>query len=118
VVQGYDPAVNLARYKALHTKKEHFEQALGEEAVWDEMAGRKGTRVYVTSSFGDVEDVDHWPAMIEWLLDQHARFRGAIEAIGGLGRSGRSSRSVTCAEYSGLLLHSQHFFLRGDGDGG
>ncbi len=80
-----DPMVNLARYKALHTKKEDFEQALGEEAVWDEMTGKKGTRVYVTSPFGDVEDVDQWPAMIDWLLDQHARFRGAIEAIGGLG---------------------------------
>jgi hypothetical protein len=34
-----------------------------------EMAGSKATRVYVTS-LGDVEDVDKWPAMIDWLLDQ------------------------------------------------
>ena len=57
-----DPTVNLARFNALHTKKDQFEQALGEEAVWDEMAGRKATRVYVASPFGDVEDVDQWPA--------------------------------------------------------
>jgi hypothetical protein len=49
------------------------------------MTGRKATRVYVASPFGDVEDVDQWPAMIDWLLDQHARFRRAIQAVGGLG---------------------------------
>jgi hypothetical protein len=32
-----------------------------------------------------VTHVDQWPAMIDWLLDQHARFRRAIQAIGGLG---------------------------------
>lgn len=80
-----DPTVNLARFEALCVKKDQFEQALGEEAVWDEMAGRKGTRVHVISPFGDVEDVDQWPAMVDWLMDQHARFRGAIDAIGGPG---------------------------------
>jgi Domain of unknown function (DUF4268) len=80
-----DPTVNLARFDLLHTKKDQFEQALGGEAVWDEIAGSKATRVYVTSPLGDVEDVDQWPAMIDWLLDQHGRFRRAIQAIGGLG---------------------------------
>ena len=88
VVQLYfadaDPTVNLARFEELRTKKDQFEQALGQQAVWDEMAGRKATRVYVTSSFDDVEAVDQWPAMIDWLLDQHVRFRQAVEAIGGL----------------------------------
>ena len=39
-----DPTVNLARFEALHTKKDQFELALGEDAVWDKMAGRKATR--------------------------------------------------------------------------
>jgi hypothetical protein len=80
-----DPTVNLARFTALHTKKDQFEQALGEEARWDEMAGSKAARVYVISSLGAVEDVDRWPAMIDWLLDQYARFRRAIQAFGGVG---------------------------------
>jgi hypothetical protein len=42
-------------------------------------------RVCVTSAFDSVADVDQWPAMIDWLLDQHARFRRAIQAVGGLG---------------------------------
>lgn len=31
--------------------------------------------MYVTSPFGDVTDVDQWPAMIDWLMDQHVRFK-------------------------------------------
>jgi hypothetical protein len=64
-----DPTVNLARFTALHTKKDQFEQALGEEAEWDEMAGSKATRA---SPLGDVEDVDQWPAMIDWLYTSRA----------------------------------------------
>jgi hypothetical protein len=78
-----DPAVNLAHFEALHTKKDQFEAALGEGAMWDEMTGRHRARVYVISPFASVADVDQWPAMIEWLVDQHARFRRAIQAIGG-----------------------------------
>ena len=89
IVQIYfkdaDPAVNLARFEALHVKRDQFEQALGENAVWDEMAGRKAARVYVTSPFDDVADVDQWSAMMDWLLDQQVRFRRAIQAFGGLG---------------------------------
>jgi Domain of unknown function (DUF4268) len=79
-----DPAVNLARFEALHAKKDRFELALGEEVVWDEMASRKAARVYVTSRFDDLAEVDQWPAMIDWLLDQHVRFRRAVPAVGGL----------------------------------
>jgi hypothetical protein len=79
-----DPVVNIAHFGALHAKREQFEQALGEDAVWDEMAGRKAARVTVASAFNDVANVEEWPAMIDWLLDQHARFRRAIQAVGGL----------------------------------
>ena len=87
-----DRAVNLARFNALFAKKDQFEQALGEEAVWDEMGGRKSTRVYVMSPFGDVADVDQWPAMLDWLLERHARLRGAVEAVGGVAPRARSDR--------------------------
>jgi hypothetical protein len=83
--QDRDPAVNLARFEALLAKKELFEQALGEGAVWDEMTGKLAARVYVVSPFESVKDVDQWPAMIDWLIDQHLRFKRAIQAVGGLG---------------------------------
>ena len=79
-----DPAVNLARFEALHAKKDEFELALGEKAVWDEMGGSKAARVFVTSPFDSVTDIDQRPAMIDWLIDQHVRFKRAIQAVGGL----------------------------------
>lgn len=79
-----DPAINLARLEALHSKKDQFEEALDEGAVWDEMTGALATRVYVTSPFGSVANVDEWHAMIDWLIDQHVRFKRAIQAVGGL----------------------------------
>jgi hypothetical protein len=80
-----DPAVNLARFEALHAKKDQFEEALGESAVWDGMTSALAARVYVTSPFDGVANVDQWPAMIDWLIDQHVRFKRAIQAVGGLG---------------------------------
>lgn len=80
-----DPAVNLARFEALKLKKDQFEEALGEHAVWDPLEGRRAARVYVAAPFGDVADVERWPAMTDWLIDQHARFRRAIQAVGGPG---------------------------------
>jgi hypothetical protein len=85
VFKALDPALNLARFEALHAKKDQFEQALGESAKWDEMAGKQIARVYVSSPFDSVADVDQWPAMMDWLMDQHVRFKRAIQAVGGLG---------------------------------
>jgi hypothetical protein len=28
---------------------------------------------------------DAWPAMLDWVLDQHERFRQAVETVGGPG---------------------------------
>lgn len=80
-----DPSINTARFEALHERRQQFEQALGEQPAWDDLAGRKSARVSFTSEFSDVTDVDQWPEMIAWLLDQHVRFRRAIQAAGGLG---------------------------------
>lgn len=79
-----DPGVNLARFEALQRKKEQFERALGENAVWDEMAGKNDTRLYVVSPFESVDDRDEWPAMMDWLIEEHVRFKRAIQAVGGL----------------------------------
>jgi hypothetical protein len=79
-----DPAVNLARFEALQAKKDQLERALGESVVWDEMAGKNDTRVYVVSPFESVDDRDQWPAMMDWLIQQHVRFKRSIQAVGGL----------------------------------
>jgi hypothetical protein len=79
-----DPAVNLARFEALQAKKDQFEQALGESAVWDEMEGKNDARVYVVSPFDSVDDRDQWSAAMDWLIEMHLRFKRAIHEIGGL----------------------------------
>ncbi len=81
-----DASINLGRFEALHSMKNQFEQALGESAVWDEKPGKKAAAICVTSQFDNVADVDLWPAMLDWVLDQHVRFRQAVEAVGGIGR--------------------------------
>jgi Domain of unknown function (DUF4268) len=83
-----DASINQGRFRALYAMKDHFEQAVGEAANWDDKPGKKAAAIYVTSQFDDVADVDLWPAMLDWVLDQHVRFRRAVEAVGGLGSLG------------------------------
>jgi hypothetical protein len=78
------PWVNTARFDSLHSKKDDFERVLGEEAVWDDMAGHKSARVYVASPFGSITNVKQWPETIDWLLNQNDQFMRAIHAVGGL----------------------------------
>lgn len=79
-----DPSVNAVRFESLHAKREQFEKALGQAAVWDEMPGKKSARVYVASPFASITDVDHWPQMVDWLISQNDRFLGAIHVVGNL----------------------------------
>ena len=79
-----DPGVNLARFEALRAKKDQFVRALGESVVWDEMEGKNDARVYVVSPFESVDDRDQWPEMMDWLIEEHVRFKRAIQAVGGL----------------------------------
>ncbi|WP_375487757.1 DUF4268 domain-containing protein [uncultured Mycobacterium sp.] len=80
-----DASLNLGRFEALRAMKDQFEQALGEGAQWDDKPGKKAAAIYVSSQFDDVADVDLWPAMLDWVLDQHVRFRKAVQTVGGLG---------------------------------
>jgi hypothetical protein len=79
-----DAGINLGRFEALREIRDEFERALGHVAEWDDKPGKKGAAICVTSQFHDVADVDLWPAMLDWVLDEHRRFRQAVEAIGGL----------------------------------
>jgi hypothetical protein len=40
--------------------------------------------VHVQSQFKSVEDVEQWPAVLDWLMDRHAKLRAAVAAIGGV----------------------------------
>jgi hypothetical protein len=79
-----DPAVNRVRFDALQSKKDQFERALGEYVVWDEMVGKNDTRLYVVSPFESVDEREQWPAMMDWLIERHVRFKRVIQVVGGL----------------------------------
>lgn len=93
-----DPRINLGRFEALRAIKGEFEGALGQVAEWDDKPGKKAAAICITSRFDDVADVDLWPAMLDWALDQHQRFRQAVEAVGGLGRLKETMPSMRFAE--------------------
>jgi hypothetical protein len=95
---GPDSRVNLGRFEALHAIRDEFERALGQVAEWDDKPGKKAAAICVTSQFVDVADVELWPAMLDWVMDQHGRFRQAVEAVGGLGRLKGTMPSVRLAE--------------------
>lgn len=93
-----DARINSGRFEALRAMKDEFERALGQVAEWDDKPGRKAAAIRVTSAFDDVADVDLWPAMLDWVLDQHGRFRQAVEAVGVLGRLKETTPSIRFAE--------------------
>lgn len=79
-----DADLNTARFEAIRARRAEFEQALGEPPVWDDMPGRKSARIVVRSTFPDVTSVEHWPQMIDWLIEAQRRLRETLEAVGGV----------------------------------
>jgi len=79
-----DAAVNERLFRALFASKYQFEAPLGGAALWDDKPGKKATAVAMQSQFNSVTDVDEWTAMLDWVIDQHERFRRAVDAVGGL----------------------------------
>jgi len=80
-----DASINLGRFETFRAIKDEFERTLGQAAEWDDKPGKKAAAICATSHFDNVADVDLWPAMLDWVLDQHVRFRQAVEAVGGVG---------------------------------
>ncbi|MEW2481730.1 DUF4268 domain-containing protein [Mycobacterium sp. NPDC049093] len=79
-----DPAVNQARFAALNARRDELERTLGHSLLWDEMTGKKDTRVCIESSFRSIDDHEQWVAMMDWLIEKHLRFKEAIRAVGGV----------------------------------
>lgn len=79
-----DAALNLRRFDALRQRQETFEAAVGLPLVWNEMDGRKGAKISVLSDHVDVAQVEHWSAMIDWLIATQKRLREGLGAVGGV----------------------------------
>jgi hypothetical protein len=80
-----DPAVNLARWKALAGRRADIEAAFGDgELIFDELPNYKGCRVETRLTGPKIADQAGWPKVIEWMLDTQERLRRAVSAAGGV----------------------------------
>lgn len=86
-IEFQDPngARNVNWFNALKARSSDFEESIGDVVEWDERPQAKSSSVYVQSPFASVNDVDQWPAMLDWVIDRNIRIRSALDAVGGLG---------------------------------
>lgn len=79
-----DPATNDARLRALEARKADIEAAYGGPLDWQEMKGRKATRIadYLPDSV--IDDTNRWEEYLTWLLERQRRLRRAITSVGGV----------------------------------
>lgn len=79
-----DPAVNTARFEALHSRRQEMEVAFGAPLTWEPMEGYKATRVSTYADVADVAQVERWDQWIDWFVATGERMRAALAAAGGV----------------------------------
>jgi hypothetical protein len=84
VFESPDADVNLARFQALKANQSKMEQVYGQPLDWQELPGRKATRVADYLPDADVNAEENWNQYLDWLLDRQTRLRKALAAVGGL----------------------------------
>lgn len=84
VFESPDADVNLARFTALKARQADIEQVYGSGLDWQDLPGRKATRVADYLPDADVTSEEHWEHYLTWLLNRQTRLREALSAIGGV----------------------------------
>jgi len=84
VFESPNGALNTARLEMLREQRRELEAAYGSSLDWQDMPGRKATRVAEYLPDADVAVREEWDTYLEWLLDRQARLRGALAAVGGV----------------------------------
>lgn len=69
---------------------------MGEQAIWDEVASRKGARVTVRSGYDEMTDRDSWLEMIDWLIEKQVRLLWRLMRRGVPSDSGRPWPRLDC----------------------
>jgi hypothetical protein len=75
---------NTARFEKLQARQLELDEAYRGVLDWQEMQGRKATRVAEYLPDADVTAQEEWGSYLEWLLDRQSRLRVAVAALGGL----------------------------------
>ena len=84
VFESPDADLNTARFQALQAHREEVEASYGGPLEWQELSGRKATRVADYLPDADVTDEGDWDQYLAWLLDRQTRLRAALTSVGGV----------------------------------
>jgi hypothetical protein len=76
-----DPEVNAARFEVVQQQRELFEKAYGKELSWEQLPGKKASRVADYLPGASVENTGDWDDYIEWFIAQNSRMRNAFASI-------------------------------------
>ena len=85
VFESPDADLNTARFEKLQARQVELDGSYGGVLDWQELQGRKATRVAEYLAGADVTAEEEWDKYLEWLLDRQSRLRHALAAVGGLG---------------------------------
>lgn len=81
VFESSDADLNIARYQALRAHRDAVESTYGGPLEWQELPGRKATRVADYLPDADVTEEDDWDHYLVWLLDRQTRLRAAVADV-------------------------------------
>ncbi len=84
VFEDPEPAVNTHRLEVLSARAAEMQQAYGGVLEFQQLPGRKATRVAEYLASADVAAEDLWSDYLAWLLDRQTRLRTALDAVGGV----------------------------------
>lgn len=84
VFEDPDAEVNAVRLRALETYRRELESFNGLTLEWQDLPGRKSTRVAEYLAGADVTLEGEWDRYLDWLLDRQTRLRSALDHVGGV----------------------------------
>jgi hypothetical protein len=82
--ESRDESVNDERYAAFAAQREVVEAAYGGSMDFEDLPGKKSTRIGEVLSGAVISQEERWDEYVEWLLDRQTRLRKAVAAGGGV----------------------------------
>lgn len=79
-----DADLNAARFQSLLLRRSDFEAAYGLPLDFNQVPGRKSSKIGDYLAEASVKDEAHWNAYVAWFIDRQTRLRTALASVGGI----------------------------------